>query len=722
MLKFNIIEKNGIFTSDFKSLTKNNEILFPSGGEEIVVVYGPNGTGKTSLVKVLSGSDNSKIMFEFEGKKYTDGSEVFHVINDQNYRNIILGDTKDFLIGDNIKKEYELSKEINEARNSVINNVIAKLKSDYNISTISNPLLSLISDQNVAKLIKDFVNNKSKGKNYETNVIFGIFETIKFSKLDLLEEQKSKMNFLKSDLTNKDSIIDKIEKLAKKALNRNSKVYEIEENTEAIRILNRFQKDQCIVCDTIDINRQELLNKKESNRIEVLEALDKDVQELIHKILPLVSENDPFKIRQNLLEAISNGDIAKIEVLTEDFKSIKNVFEKQLLNDISSILKDKDILDKIKEYQKLLLYKPEITDEDMLYIEEIINNSMGKKLTIEHDNNKNIVIKLSNSEFLGKAREDLQLSTGEQNFLSLTFEFLKAKNSLLPIVIIDDPISSFDSIFKNKVVFAIIKMLHNKKRIILTHNTDLLRLLEGQFKNCYKLYLLNNTENEVNGFIPLGKDEQDMLINLHVLLTTFREVIPDYINDMNLFLISMIPFMRGYAKIKNEPHIGEELTKVMHGYMSDKVDIASIYINLFGNIKGKIPNSHLITVSDILSTNMDSLNILDNNHFPLLDKTLRHSLTYLFLRLLVENKLVQKFKIDTNKNKQLGQIISAAYPDSKDFSQIRNRIKLTSKKTLINEFNHFEGNLSIFQPAIDISDHSLVKEYSDVMSFISELD
>ena len=37
----------------------------------------------------------------------------------------------------------------------------------------------------------------------------------------------------------------------------------------------------------------------------------------------------------------------------------------------------------------------------------------------------------------------------------------------------------------------------------------------------------------------------------------------------------------------------------------------------------------------------------------------------------------------------------------------RNRIRLTSKKTLINEFNHFEGNLSIFQPAIDITDQVL---------------
>lgn len=92
--------------------------------------------------------------------------------------------------------------------------------------------------------------------------------------------------------------------------------------------------------------------------------------------------------------------------------------------------------------------------------------------------------------------------------MSLTFEFLKAKNSSCPIVVIDDPISSFDSIYKNKVAYAIVKMLHNKKRIILTHNTDLLRLLHGQYKRSYKLYLLNNTDGEENGFIPLNNREQ----------------------------------------------------------------------------------------------------------------------------------------------------------------------------------------------------------------------
>lgn len=375
----------------------------------------------------------------------------------------------------------------------------------------------------------------------------------------------------------------------------------------------------------------------------------------------------------------------------------------------------------VDEYQAIINEKPEITEEDMLYIQEIISNSMSKPLALERDETKNLKIRLQGQDFLGKNRDELPLSTGEQNFLSLTFEFLKAKNSACPVIVIDDPISSFDSIYKNKVAYAIVKMLHHKKRIILTHNTDLLRLLEGQYSRCYKLFLLNNTDGEENGFIPLKTQEQEMLISIEKLLLTFREKIFSCIVDVNLFLISMIPFMRGYANITGDVLTFNSLSQLMHGYKNEKVDIAKLYIAMFGNKDNAIPLSYEVSVSDILNTTVDGKHLLNKEKYPVLDKTLRHSFTYLFLRLVVEKNLVSKFNINTDKNKKLGQIIAAAYPDETDIEQIRNRIRLTSKKTLINEFNHFEGNLSIFQPAIDITEQALGKERTDILTFISNL-
>lgn len=45
----------------------------------------------------------------------------------------------------------------------------------------------------------------------------------------------------------------------------------------------------------------------------------------------------------------------------------------------------------------------------------------------------------------------------------------------------------------------------------------------------------------------------------------------------------------------------------------------------------------------------------------------------------------------------------------------------TSRKTLLNEFNHFEGNMNIFQPAIDITETMLQKEVEAIESKLTQL-
>jgi len=44
-----------------------------------------------------------------------------------------------------------------------------------------------------------------------------------------------------------------------------------------------------------------------------------------------------------------------------------------------------------------------------------------------------------------------------------------------------------------------------------------------------------------------------------------------------------------------------------------------------------------------------------------------------------------------------------------------------SKKTLLNEFNHFEIDMNIFQPAIDIANATLRKEKEDILNMLSAI-
>ena len=68
-----------------------------------------------------------------------------------------------------------------------------------------------------------------------------------------------------------------------------------------------------------------------------------------------------------------------------------------------------------------------ITDEDLMFIEEFIEKNINKTIKLQRANNK-IVITLDSEDIIGVERENLKLSSGEQNFISLTFELLKAKN------------------------------------------------------------------------------------------------------------------------------------------------------------------------------------------------------------------------------------------------------------------------------------------------------
>ena len=595
-------------------------------------------------------------------------------------------------------------------------------------SSSSKAIECFTNETQIYSLVKDLMNNRSKGNKVGIDGYISAMELYKNIVVGEFEEEK--LNFLIAELSEKDSLIEEIESLEVTKMTANAQIKEIEENTEALRILNHFHyKKQCIVCDTEDIDIDQLLQKKTKNRETIIKKLDEKTKGIIEKIIAKVDDEDPFQIKERLLQAIETGALEEVQVLKDEINLYRQFYAKKAIFDMFQIYDGSDIKRVNDEYKMMISEKPEIAEEDFLYIEEIISNSMNKKLQLIRDDNKNIKIVLDSKDFIGVERNGLPLSTGEQNFLSLTFEFLKAKNSDKPIVVLDDPISSFDSIYKNKIAYAIIKMLENKKRIILTHNVDLLRLLDGQYKKCFKLFLFNNTDNEENGFIPLNYKEQDMLINLEKLLDTFRNDIYPYIKEKEYFLVSMIPFMRGYAGLVDNGEVKENLTQVMHGYKNQKVNISKIYVDLFGNKEGKLPKDvegiisgdFEVNVDDILNMDINGKEIVDKSKYPLLNRTLVHSFTYLFLRLIIEKKLVEKYKIDTSRYTQLGQIISQAFPDNADKTAIKNRVMLTSKKTLLNEFNHFEGNMSIFQPAIDITDHMLEKERTDILEFVNNL-
>lgn len=714
------LKKGTILRPKFETLTTNNKITFSEQG--IAVVYAPNGAGKTTIAKIFQGESQTEITAEFEGNEYTsmEGQPLFHVINDQISRNIIEGTTDEFVLGEDIAKERQAKAALDQAYLSLMESIKEKLKNNFKITKQSTPFIDVISETDVKDIIATIGKRGSKTSDLDIEKFITTFSSRPIKEVQPFEE--SYMQFYLNDMSDKasTSLIQKICGIALEQIGKSEEIREIERNNTAINILQKYSAlSYCVVCDTPDIVPADIIKRKEKSNKKVYSTLNTETKKLLDKIVSSISDDDPFNIRETLTSAIETGEVKKIIDLIGLFAYYQSVAETLVSNEIVELLSKGTLVTLHTSYKIMLENKLELQEDDEILIKDIIANSLGRQVVLERDTEKNIIIKLGDTKLLGTECKDFHLSTGEQNFISLAFELLKAKNVTSPIIVMDDPISSFDSIYKNKIAYCIVKILEYKQQIIFTHNIELVRLLDVQRTHCFSLYLLGNDRDDACGFITVGDTERTLLLYLDKLLDYFRSINADAeILDEKKYIISLIPFMRSIIKIVNPPKRKEytdALTSLMHGYGTEIVDITPIYNLLFGKT---MATSYRISAQDIVSLDVNNLDFMSDHTYPLLAKTLKHTLMYLYLRLNVEKILRDKFPQETKNCELLGDFIYKALKDKKYQGE---RVKLTAKKTLLNEFNHYEGNFNIFQPAIDISDTNLEKEKSEILQILADI-
>jgi ABC-type lipoprotein export system ATPase subunit len=716
MILHRIIRKE-IFTENFRHLSQDNELVFPDSG--IVVIYGPNGIGKSSLACVFANQPETEFSLDFDGRNYTsaEAKSLFHVINDQNGRDIIQGSTEDFILGDNIRREYELKKAIEDGFSSLYNSMlIPTLKSDFGISKKESLLFDFVKDKTLVVYISDLANSHSKGKKIDRREFLTYIESMKLEEIDDYDENK--LRFMINDFNSNKSIIKQLIKIVNKKLKIDPAFTKVEEHIDAITLLTKYYyRHECVVCDNT-IERTALLERKRVDKDIFFNKLDGETREILDQIDKTLRDTDPFIIKQAITESAISGTLEKVIALVSEFEKYFKVFNQKINNLFSKCLDGSNLASNQQEYDAIVSEKPILTDEDVLFIERFVNDCIDRKIELQRDPEGNLELLLGQKKFLNENRNKLSLSNGEQNFISIAFELLKAKKDDAKVIILDDPISSFDSIYKNKIVYAIMKFLNKKKQILLTHNTDLITLLEHQQSQSFNLYILNNTTGERNGFIYISRDEQSLLLYLSKLVDFFRDNVKNFIKDKGKYLLAMVPFMRSFSQIMNKPQIKVDLTGIMHGYGNSKVDLAAIYNDLFNC--SFISKPYVVSIDDILAINLEHWEIIDSTKFPLLNRSFVHILTYLFLRLKVEKKLIEKYAINTNQCDMLTRIIGKAFKED-SFENAQKRVFLLSRKTLLNEFNHYEQNLNIFQPAMDITDTALQKEQEDILQFLDSL-
>lgn len=740
-LEFNSIKNQSIFQPEFQSFSVNgyNVIEFkkqPQAAGGIAVVYAPNGTGKSSLTAVL-GNEKTREDLSFEA--IYNGNQVvqpetkaFHTIGDQISRNVIEGETSDYLIGQDIKREYALKKKIADGFETAFNELNSEYKNDYKTTKVSDYLLSVMHDRNpeAYTFVRDIVNKQSKGKNIDRSLFLTYVRDVQ-KQPRLVDINREKREFVINNV----KIVECLLQIDLAQIVSNADVQEIEQNDDAIIILGKYKHlHSCIVCDNDHIDGDSLLQRKQERRKRIYDSLDVKTKALLKDVamdLKLVV-SDPFEIKNTVLAFISYGELEPITSLREAILSCVNEIVDEMIVALFNVFIPTSMYSWWDEYSTLLEAQPTLDSEELLYIQEIISENIGRniRITRDDDSDHNFKLMLDDQVLLGLDRSEMHLSSGEQNFISLAFALLLARHSRQEFIVLDDPISSFDSVYKNKIVFCIIKFLENKKQIILTHNTDLIRLLNVQLKDCFNLYILNNVNGGRNGFLPVKKDERNILISLSDLVKLFQNkngTLESIIHDKRLFLMAMIPFLRGYIHIMNDPEdLYGQLSRLMHGFENGSLDIADVYKKTFGY---EVEPTEIISVSDILNAPVAGLDIIDAEEYPLLADTLIQTLIYYHTRMKVESELVNIFNIPHTEGQVLllTDIIQKAFrpavgatQEQKDKAR-NNRVFFTSRKTLLNEFNHFEGNMNIFQPAIDITEAALQKEVVDIESKLMQL-
>ena len=721
---FKKLKVDNRFDNSFENWTTNNVISFSNEG--FIDIYAPNGVGKSSLARALNNESKSEYEYEYNGKQYTEKSKEspILVIDDFFFRNIATRDNEklsDYILGSQITKELELKEKIETSTKKVKDDIISYLKKEYNIKSKDSCLCGYIKNDSLKKFINSLSNAQDKGKNYSVDNLIKL--TSEFVMNENKKIDSNKFNYIKDNIGGKESIIKSIVDFDTNNIKLIQGFSKLDINNDAINILNKHNGITKCIFEDKHVLPDDIKEQLENNKNLIIKQLDDGQKKIVNTIFEL--GDNPFNIKDIFNSSFELGDSANVEKLITEIKEIILQIENEIIKKYIQLVKDTELEKDYSEYNKIIEKKIELSEDDELLLKDIVENCINKKVKLTRDDSKNIIFTIEDTNFIGKSRQELPLSTGEQNFISLYFDLLSAKNSDKEIIIIDDPISSFDSIYKNKIVYSIIKVLANKKKvIILTHNINTIKLMHHQYKNCFNLYLLNNEKDGDNGFIQINKKEQssgtlqdmDFMLEIKNVISFFKnQEINTDLKDKEQFLLSLIPFMRSYSNLLLSDDIYKKLCKLMHGYENDKVDINEIFKKLFD--VDLLQSQYEINVEDILQIDIKD-EIIDKTKYPILNRTLYHNLNYLKLRLLVEHTLynTNTNKMDWTKYPTLHNIIEKYLKNNIDLKN-----KLLSKKTLLNEFNHFEYDMCLFMPSLDISDNKLIEEKNSIIEICSEI-
>lgn len=533
---------------------------------ELNIKYGNNGIGKTSMAKAIDLTIKGKSLDELvrfgSDKKPSvefDNKPTSCIVFDGNYVDNYLYENDD-LLNDTynlIVKTKDFDERINE-----INNLLEKLK----VSCKSTNIMKLRTDIETYNSEVQFnnngeLNNKSKfGKGFKNGVT--INETIPSEIIEYENLIKSKFNFdwIKWVQQGSKYILDNKCPFCCKELDENNivKIDKVSNFSSSTLMKDNFHSKEVIA---------KLAHYSEQTtgiKIDNINATKGNISLTDLKILKIVLSSfyrEVEKIKSiNLLDAVMIRNIISGDSLIELIKNFKidlnlfNNLDNELYEDLKTINSEIDIL--IAKIDDLKLKLVELNKElskninstkkfvneflkiaGIPYQVEVIAENSFQSRTILKSTECNVKIEQPKN----------RLSYGEKNAISLVLFAVEVKNKLHELIILDDPISSFDSNKKFALMYYLFSsdnaIFKNKTILMFTH--DFNPIIDFIKLDCYKnakanaCLLLNNN----------GDISETVISKEHILNTINVEM--ELSKDDSISKISRVTHLRRHYELSN---------------------------------------------------------------------------------------------------------------------------------------------------------------------------
>ena len=169
-------------------------------------------------------------------------------------------------------------------------------------------------------------------------------------------------------------------------------------------------------------------------------------------------------------------------------------------------------------------------------------------LMVEEDGKAKTILKYSKTE-TDVENIEKHLSWGEKNAFALVLFMFYALSQKAELIILDDPISSFDGNKKYAIIdrlFANIrtlKSLRNQTVLMLTHDFEPVIdfIVNGKPTEEAKVFYIKNEDGKINEYSITTENDIELIYKLYFA----------YAKDNNINIISRISFLRKFIEISN---------------------------------------------------------------------------------------------------------------------------------------------------------------------------